>query len=97
MYLSRAESSYFVLYALQEGDTLRTRVPASIGAITILLGRNFIYGNMIGVEKAGEFSGRKEGINTSHYSFPNMSLNRSYRACVHFFKRVRRYYRNKNL
>ncbi len=45
---------------------------------------------MIGVGKAGEFSGGKEGINTSGYSFPNMSLNRGCRARVHALKRVRR-------
>ena len=45
---------------------------------------------MIGGGKAGEFSGRKEGINISDYSVPNMSLNRSYRARVRVLKRVRR-------
>ena len=45
---------------------------------------------MIGVGKAGEFSGRKERINTSYDSFPNMSLNSSYRARLHALKRVRR-------
>jgi hypothetical protein len=70
-------------------------VPASIGAITTPLERNFIYGNMIGVGKAGEFNGRKEGINTSYYSFPNMSLNRSCHACVHAFEMIRRRYQRK--
>ncbi len=74
---------------LCKSDTLRARVPASIRAKPISIGRNFIYGNMIGVGKAGEFGGRKEGINISYYSFPNMSLNRSYRARVHVLKRVR--------
>ncbi len=43
---------------------------------------------MIGVGKVGEFIGRKERINTSYYSFSNMSLNRSDRARVHALERV---------